>query len=464
MSSCLILQDKNNFYIGADTACSTNIDGKFYRYKDDVEKIFTHGDDIYFCAGDMSAVSTIVSWISRDFFGINKIDIDKISVVLREYFPYDCSDIFDIELVVCRKESGTTKIYQLSQYNHYFPIAHMPKENGLNLLCCGYKTQELYDLTYKIISYGCTDSRILYRSVFNAIYDNKVGGSLVLYKNNQPIMCEKIQENNIEYIHKNTNRHHLLIAEAVIAGYIEGSKMVGGTIQIGEYEDSPGTYAFEVDESGNVKMLGGQVEFSANKDSIGSLGESFNTAIGDATSSLQSQINNIGSKQMYDVKIICNGPTSMSYDNDKATLYCKVYAWNTDITEQQDASNFQWHRTSATTNTFKGDGATTEFKLSNLDDKYEFGAVFVNDECYANYEDTDKYKYNTSTKTVTLLADAPNQDSIIEIVSKLDYNWDLAHSGVKKIDITHNQINDIANISCKFNLPEEQKEEEQNGD
>lgn len=255
-----------------------------------------------------------------------------------------------------------------------------------------------------------------------------------------------------------------LIAEAVIAGYIEGSKMVGGTIQIGEYEDSPGTYAFEVDESGNVKMLGGQVEFSANKDSIDSLGKSFNTAIGDATSSLQSQINNIGSKQMYDVKIICNGPTSMSYDNDKATLYCKVYAWNTDITEQQDASNFQWHRTSATTNTFKGDGATTEFKLSNLDDKYEFGAVFVNDECYANYEDTDRYKYNTSTKTVTLLADAPNQDSIIEIVSKLDYNWDLAHSGVKKIDITHNQINDIANISCKFNLPEEQKEEEQNGD
>ncbi len=255
-----------------------------------------------------------------------------------------------------------------------------------------------------------------------------------------------------------------LIAEAVIAGYIEGSKMVGGTIQIGEYEDSPGTYAFEVDESGNVKMLGGQVEFSANKDSIGSLGESFNTAIGDATSSLQSQINNISNKQMYDVKIICNGPTSMSYDNDKATLYCKVYAWNTDITEQQDASNFQWHRTSATTNTFKGDGATTEFKLSNLDKDYEFGAVFVNDECYANYEDTDKFEYNTSTKTVALLADIPNQDSIIEIVSKLDYNWDLAHSGVKKIDITHNQINDIANISCKFSLPEEQKEEEQNGD
>ena len=34
MSSCLILQDKNNFYIGADTACSVNINGKYYRYSD----------------------------------------------------------------------------------------------------------------------------------------------------------------------------------------------------------------------------------------------------------------------------------------------------------------------------------------------------------------------------------------------------------------------------------------------
>lgn len=46
-----------------------------------------------------------------------------------------------------------------------------------------------------------------------------------------------------------------LLAEAVIAGYIEGSIMKGGTIQIGLQED--GSYAFEVHENGSVTMNGG---------------------------------------------------------------------------------------------------------------------------------------------------------------------------------------------------------------
>jgi hypothetical protein len=46
-----------------------------------------------------------------------------------------------------------------------------------------------------------------------------------------------------------------LIAEAVLSGYIEGSEIVGGTIQIGLQED--GTYAFKVHSDGSVTMNGG---------------------------------------------------------------------------------------------------------------------------------------------------------------------------------------------------------------
>lgn len=45
-----------------------------------------------------------------------------------------------------------------------------------------------------------------------------------------------------------------LLAQAVIAGYIEGSQIRGGTIKIGEQPD--GTYAFEVHEDGSVTMNG----------------------------------------------------------------------------------------------------------------------------------------------------------------------------------------------------------------
>lgn len=46
-----------------------------------------------------------------------------------------------------------------------------------------------------------------------------------------------------------------LLAQAVIAGYIEGSSIIGGTIKIGEQPD--GTYAFEVHADGSVTMNGG---------------------------------------------------------------------------------------------------------------------------------------------------------------------------------------------------------------
>jgi hypothetical protein len=50
-------------------------------------------------------------------------------------------------------------------------------------------------------------------------------------------------------------QYYGLLAQAVISGYIEGSTMKGGTIQIGEQPD--GTYAFEVREDGSVTMGGG---------------------------------------------------------------------------------------------------------------------------------------------------------------------------------------------------------------
>lgn len=63
-----------------------------------------------------------------------------------------------------------------------------------------------------------------------------------------------------------------LLAEAVMAGYIAGCTIEGGTIKIGKQAD--GTYAFEVDEKGNVSMLGGDIKFTSDTNS---LNEAYNT-------------------------------------------------------------------------------------------------------------------------------------------------------------------------------------------
>lgn len=331
MSSCLILQDKNNFYIGADTACSINIDGEYYRYSDNIEKIFTHGQDVYFCSGNMTIVNAINSWISVVFYNKPNIDIDALSMLLKKYYPFSDESIFDIEVIVCRKENNISKIYQISQYNNYNPIVYKSKNNGINILCSGYKTKELYDVSRSILLRGNTNVKDLYSIAFNLIYDNKVGGNIILYENGNKIMYTKIQEQNIKYANKH-GELHLLLAQAVIAGYIEGSSIVGGTIKIGLQDN--GSYAFEVTADGVVTMHAGTVDGYATTDSL---------------ESVKNEVDAINSSKMYKVEITANNSTIISSTTDKSTLTCRVYSWDTDITENLDSSLFAWKRTSMDT-------------------------------------------------------------------------------------------------------------------
>lgn len=125
-----------------------------------------------------------------------------------------------------------------------------------------------------------------------------------------------------------------LLAQAVIAGLVEGSKIKGGTIQIGEQED--GSYAFEVHEDGSVTMNGGSsIAGYAKEDDV-------NKKIQD----IQDQVGGINASKMYRVEITTEDPTIISTTSDQATLVCKVYSWDTDITNTLDVSIFNWKRSS----------------------------------------------------------------------------------------------------------------------
>ncbi len=340
MSSCLILQDKNNFYIGADTACSVNINGKYYRYSDNIEKIFTHGNDIYFCSGNMTIVNSVNLWIATRFCDQKYIDIKLLSDLLKKYYPKSDSSIFDIEILICRIENNVPKIYQISQYNNYDFVIYTPKDNGINIICSGYKTKELYNLSRQVLSQGCIHIKDLYSILFNSIYDNVVGGNIIVYQNTNKIICEKIQEKNIEYADIDCNNLHLLLAQAVIAGVVEGSSIVGGTIRIGLQPD--GTYAFEVHEDGSVTMNGGS---SIN----GYVKEEDINDLNNKVQEVQDKIEDINSSKMYTVEITTTDSTTISTAADQATLTCKVYSWDSDITDTLNASLFNWKRVSSDT-------------------------------------------------------------------------------------------------------------------
>ena len=123
-----------------------------------------------------------------------------------------------------------------------------------------------------------------------------------------------------------------VLAKAVLSGYVESSHIVGGTIRIGEQAD--GTYAFEVHEDGSVTMSGG----------IHSI-DGYATTV--EMNNIQSQIDSINDAKMYRVEIATEDPTIITTSADTATMYCKVYSWDVEITDSIDASLFAWKRVSA---------------------------------------------------------------------------------------------------------------------
>jgi hypothetical protein len=126
-----------------------------------------------------------------------------------------------------------------------------------------------------------------------------------------------------------------LLAQAVISGYIEGSQIKGGTIQIGLQDD--GTYAFEVHEDGSVTMNGGSsIKGYAKEDDVQN--------IQNKVQEVQTAVDAINNSKMYRIEIRCEGPQILRVKNQTAKLSCHVYSWDADITDSLDASLFNWKR------------------------------------------------------------------------------------------------------------------------
>lgn len=126
-----------------------------------------------------------------------------------------------------------------------------------------------------------------------------------------------------------------ILAKAVIAGYIEGSAIEGGTIKIGKRLD--GTYNFEVDNKGIVTIRGGEGTSQQLLD------------LETRTYEFEQQLNKIQSKSMYRVETICLDQNIMTQKYQTARLICKVYSWDEDVTDTIDESNFNWIRVSSDT-------------------------------------------------------------------------------------------------------------------
>lgn len=309
MSHCLILQQYDDFYIGADSAGSMKINGSFYRTSNSMQKIFSIGTDIYFCSGISDNVSICDKWIhenNKDF-----INIDALSFFLKDNFSTQITeDCFDIEFLICRIEDGVSKIYHLAQYNNFNIVVYNGRKNCINVICGGCKTKEGFKIAKSTIE--CGDVIKIYTNVFQKLSDERIGGNLFVYHNNVPFFYAPIDEYKI-----NT---HLILSDAIVGGYIEGSTLKGGSLEIG---GEGGT--FKVNSDGSVEILGadGSSTYATKND--------FQQAVS------------------WTIEITSDGPTVFTDKNQITTLSCKVYNQGEDKTGTISSSKFKWIRTSADT-------------------------------------------------------------------------------------------------------------------
>lgn len=233
MSTCLILTQGNKIYIGADTACSVKTSHGYKRISNDMQKLFSIGNNIFFCSGKKTSVDTCVKWIYSNFE--NNIDISRLKEYLKYNFSFQNEEkIFDIEFLLC--DYDNCQISQLSQYNNFEPIIY-EFSNQVRIICGGYKTKDSFMIAQNNILSRNSIYEI-YKNVFENISDECVGGKIVLYSSPTNKSIFEIRENNIEYAR--IEELFLLTSDFVTAGFVYGSQIINGDIYSEDYRESDG--------------------------------------------------------------------------------------------------------------------------------------------------------------------------------------------------------------------------------
>lgn len=196
MSSCLVFQEKNKLYIGADSILSTLENNEIITSTIEAQKLFCFGNTIMFCAGDIESVKKTVKWCRSVFFQ-SEINIDLLSEFLNHEFPSK-TKFFNVEIIIALYENNQPMVYQLSQYENFYPKLYTVSE-GINIITAGIQCQNVFDYAYSSLI-----SHIPVKKIFLTLYDgnkfDNIGGHATLYELSSNGINELLHPNIIDSI------------------------------------------------------------------------------------------------------------------------------------------------------------------------------------------------------------------------------------------------------------------------
>lgn len=254
MSSCLILQQEDRAFIGADSIICNIVNGKPVRTEYEDNKLFVIGKDIMFCAGNMSIIHGLVDWCNLKYYDTN-INIDELSEKLKNEHSGLKSEFSDAEVVISTFRDGKSVVYGLSQYNDYEPIIYKGDPRGVMIITGGIRTKEVYEYAANAIS-----NKMAVVDIYNSIHS----GSPYIEIGGQPTLIEH-RSNAISYLLKpgklNYGNKEPSISNYIAADVVYGSLFFGEKLTIQNKQNT-----FTIDEKGLIGQSANGFKVQINPD------------------------------------------------------------------------------------------------------------------------------------------------------------------------------------------------------
>ncbi|MBT2759832.1 hypothetical protein [Paenibacillus sp. ISL-20] len=276
MSSCLIIQKKDQIWVGSDTAISTSIKGNAYRVSNEGIKLFNIDKNIVFCSGSLSLSYSIMS----KFQSSRIRSVDTLSTIARSEYEKCSIHNKNLDIIFCSVSEKMSTVVQISPYNDFIPINNTIEDDNLGLYSAGIKTNEIWNKAYHLITNHESLEQIFIKSFF-FINSEEVGGNIKVYslnKNGSHIFIDRIMPDNKIRWWKSEERNgqsHLVIAERIIGKLLLGNKLL--------ISDDLGTFTIEgnlltiKDKNQKVRVLLG--EYKTNTYGLAMYGDNGKTII-----------------------------------------------------------------------------------------------------------------------------------------------------------------------------------------
>lgn len=234
MSCAIVVQTKDNIFVGQDSALSSYKNGVLVRCGQNFEKTFVYNQEIYFISGTYQNSIFLRTYIKG---GGNIEDI----------LPFVRRNKWTQEILVVKKENDNIITYHYSHIDDFEPHIYIAKDNTL-VYSVGIKTKDAIDIFLK--EFKKIDIFNNYLNTFKQLSCEYVGGTLSVFGIKDGIFDKLYQEKIDDIENKKATMYN---SKLVVADAIVGRIIAGDSLNISNEDNT-----FTVDGAG-ATMTNGQI-------------------------------------------------------------------------------------------------------------------------------------------------------------------------------------------------------------